>query len=62
MTFMELLNNDNNWCYLRIYCVLDAVLIYLYANKIFDFNISWSIYHTQLEGILVEIDKAKEDT
>ena len=62
MTFMELLNNDNNWCLLRIYCVLDAVLIYLYANKIFDFNISWSIYHTQLEGILVEIDKAKEDT
>lgn len=59
MTFMELLNNDNNWCLLRIYCVLDAVLIYLYANKIFDFNISWSIYHTQLEGILVEIDKAK---
>ena len=59
MTFMGLLNNDNNWCLLRIYCVLDAVLIYLYANKIFDFNISWSIYHTQLEGILVEIDKAR---
>ena len=59
MTFMGLLNNDNNWCLLRIYCVLDAVLIYLYANKIFDFNISWSIYYTQLEVILVEIDKAR---
>ena len=59
MTFMGLLNNDNNWCLLRIYCVLDAVLIYIYVNKIFDFNISWSIYHTQLEVILVEIDKAR---
>ena len=56
MTSMGLLNN---WHLLRIYCVLDAVLIYLYANKILVLTSVWSTYLTQLDGILVEIDKAR---
>ena len=56
---MELCNKDNSWHLLRIYYVLDSVLIYLYVINYLILTLVWNVYLTQLKGILVEIDDSR---